>query len=104
MIPDNRSQGRSNSDVSQTLARGLRLLDLIANGREDAPVRDLAAAMGLPRSIVQRLLYTLEAEGYLQRSPTRVGYRLSMKLWSLGCVASRGLSLRDTARPLLEEL
>ena len=61
MIPDNRSQGRSNSDVSQTLARGLRLLDLIANGREDAPVRDLAAAMGLPRSIVQRLLYTLEA-------------------------------------------
>ncbi|HVY59390.1 MAG TPA: IclR family transcriptional regulator [Xanthobacteraceae bacterium] len=91
-------------DFSQTLARGLRLLDLVADGREGVPVRELAAAMQLPRSIVQRLLYTLEAEGFLERSPTQVGYRLSVKLWGLGCAAIRRLNLRDVARPALEDL
>jgi hypothetical protein len=61
MTTDNRTKAPNGS---QTLARGLKLLDLIADGREGVPVRDLAAAMKLPRSIVQRLLYTLEAEGF----------------------------------------
>lgn len=92
------------SESSQTLARGLKLLDLVADGREGAPVRDLAATMRLPRSIVQRLLYTLEAEGYLERHPSGVGYRLAIKLWGLGCAAIRRFDVRDAARPTLEAL
>jgi len=101
MIPDNRTKA---PEVSQTLARGLTLLELIADGREGVAVRELALAMGLPRSIVQRLLYTLEAQGFLQRHPSQVGYRLAIKLWSLGCAAVRGLNLREVARPFLEDL
>jgi len=67
-------------------------------------VRELAAAMGLPRSIVQRLLYTLEAEEFLERHPSQVGYRLAIKLWRLGCQSIRRLSVRDLARPHLEAL
>jgi IclR family KDG regulon transcriptional repressor len=105
MTSDNRTNGRTKpSEGSQTLARGLKLLDVIAEGREGVPVRDLAAAMGLPRSIVQRLLYTLEAEGFLERHPLQVGYRLAIKLWRLGCQSVRRLSVRDLARPHLEEL
>ena len=100
-MTDNRTKA---SDGSQTLSRGLKLLDLIAEGREGVPVRDLAAAMGLPRSIVQRLLYTLEAEGLLERHPSQVGYRLAIKLWRLGCQSIRRLSVRDLARPHLEAL
>jgi IclR family transcriptional regulator, KDG regulon repressor len=100
-MTDNRTKA---SDGSQTLSRGLKLLDLIADGREGAPVRDLAAAMGLPRSIVQRLVYTLEAEGYLERHPSQVGYRLAIKLWQLGCRSIRRLSVRELARPHLEAL
>ncbi len=91
-------------EFSQTLARGLRLLDLIANGNEGVPVRDLVAKMGLPRTIVQRLLNTLEAEGYLERHPSQSGYRLAIKLWSLGCNAIHRLGVREIARPYLEEL
>jgi IclR family transcriptional regulator, KDG regulon repressor len=101
MTTDNRTK---TSEGSQTLSRGLKLLDLIADGREGVPVRDLAAAMGLPRSIVQRLLYTLEAEGFLERHPSQVGYRLAIKLWQLGCQSVRRLSVRDLARPHLEAL
>jgi IclR family KDG regulon transcriptional repressor len=91
-------------ESSQTLSRGLRLLDLIADGREGVAVRELAAAMALPKSIVQRLLYSLEQEGYLARHPSQVGYRLTLKVWGLGCVAVRRIDVRDVARPSLEEL
>ncbi len=91
-------------ESSQTLARGLQLLQAVADGREGLPVRDLAQACGLPRSIVQRLLVTLEAEGFLEKHPTQVGYRLGIKLWGLGCAAVRRLSVREVARPYLEEL
>lgn len=101
MKTDNRTKV---PEGSQTLSRGLKLLDLIADGREGVPVRDLAAAMGLPRSIVQRLLYTLEAEGFLERHPSQIGYRLAIKLWQLGCQSVRRLSVRDLARPHLEDL
>jgi IclR family transcriptional regulator, KDG regulon repressor len=91
-------------ESSQTLSRGLKLLDLIAGGREGVAVRELAAAMALPKSIVQRLLYSLEQEGYLARHPSQVGYRLTLKVWSLGCAAVRRIDVRDVARPSLEEL
>jgi IclR family transcriptional regulator, KDG regulon repressor len=92
------------ADSSQTLTRGLKLLNLIAEGHEGVPVRELVARMQLPRSIVQRLLYTLEAEGFLERHPSQAGYRLAIKLWSLGCASIRRLSVRDVARPYLEDL
>jgi IclR family KDG regulon transcriptional repressor len=101
MRTDNRTKPK---DASQTLARGLQLLDLIADGREGMAVRELAVAMRLPRSIVQRLVYTLEAEGYLERDPSQVGYRLAIKLWGLGCASIRRLSMRDVARPELEDI
>jgi len=91
-------------ESSQTLSRGLKLLDLIASGREGVAVRELAAAMALPKSIVQRLLYSLEQEGYLGRHPSQVGYQLTLKVWSLGCSAVRRVDVREVARPSLEEL
>lgn len=91
-------------DASQTLARGLRLLQAIADGGEGVAVRELARKAALPRSIVQRLLYTLEVEGFLERHPSQIGYRLAIKLWGLGCAAVRRLSVRDVARPYLEDL
>lgn len=98
------TDNRTKPELSQTLARGLTLLQLIADGREGVAVRELAAVMQLPRSIVQRLLYTLEAEGFLERHPSQVGYRLAIKMWSLGCAAVRRLDVREAARPELEQL
>jgi len=99
MKTDNRAK-----KLSQTLTRGLRLLELVAGARQGVTVRELAAAMRLPRSIVQRLLYTLEAERFLERDSAQRGYRSSMKLWSLGCAAIRRLNVREIARPFLQDL
>ena len=59
----------SNGNVapSQTLDRGLACLDLIAASDHAVSVDDAAAALGLHRSIVYRLLRTLEGRHLVER-------------------------------------
>jgi DNA-binding IclR family transcriptional regulator len=90
--------------TSQTLLRGLKILELTASGKSNLPIRELAKEVNLPRSIVHRLVSTLEGEGYIQKNSTNPGYRLGTKLWSLGCAAIQGLEIREVARPYLEDL
>jgi DNA-binding IclR family transcriptional regulator len=90
--------------TSQTLLRGLKILELTASGKSNLPIRELAKEINLPRSIVHRLIATLEGEGYIQKNPVNPGYRLGTKLWSLGCAAIQGLEIKEVARPYLEDL
>lgn len=90
-------------EKSQTLARGLQLLELVAQN-PDLSIRELAAKLKLPRTIVHRLISTLEGEKYIQRNGGRRGYSLGNKLWSLGCAAAQGTDLKALARPQLEDL
>jgi IclR family KDG regulon transcriptional repressor len=88
---------------SQTLCRGLQLLEVIAKN-SNLSIRELAAKVSLPRSIVHRLTATLESEKYIQKNSAQPGYRLGIKLWSLGCVAVQGTEMKEIARAELEDL
>src|SRR5262245_27504430 len=79
--------------TSQTLLRGLKILELTASGKSDLPIRELAKEANLPRSIVHRLISTLQDEGYIQKNTANPGYHLGSKLWSLGCAAIQGLEI-----------
>ena len=46
---------------SQTLDRGIRILEHLATAGGPQPIADIAAALGLHRSIAYRLVRTLEA-------------------------------------------
>ena len=54
-------------ETSQTLDRGLRLLQLLAETPGGLTVTGLAAQLGVNRTIVYRLLATLEQHGYARR-------------------------------------
>jgi DNA-binding IclR family transcriptional regulator len=96
---------RSNAkDTSQTLVRGLKILELIASGKNRLSIREIAEKVNLPRTIVHRMIATLEREHYLKRNLETQGYRLTTKLWSLGCAAVQGLEIKDIGRGPLEEL
>lgn len=88
---------------SQTLLRGLQLLEVVAKNSE-LSIRELAGKVDLPRSIVHRLIATLESEKYIQKNSPQPGYRLGTKLWSLGCVAVQGTDMKEIARAPLEDL
>jgi DNA-binding IclR family transcriptional regulator len=91
-------------DTSQTLVRGLNILELIATGKNRLSIREIAEKVKLPRTIVHRIIATLERQNYLRRNSETQGYRLTTKLWSLGCAAVQGLEIKDIGRRPLEVL
>lgn len=86
---------------TQTLVRGLEVVDAVAEGA--ATLIDLATAIGLTRSTTHRLAATLVERRYLDFS-RRDGYTLGPKLLELGYVTGRRKDLPRVAREHLEAL
>ena len=95
------SEEKSQSPGTQTLMRGLALLECVADGIGD--VKGISARLGTPRSTTHRMLNSLVAEGYLHHIPYR-GYLLGPKLIRLGVIALEQRPLTAIARPHLERL
>lgn len=90
------------SQGSQTLDRGLRILEVLA--REDSgeglTISELAARLDVGRAVVQRLVTTLEKRRFVARDGSRV--RLGLGIHRLaGAVVP---ALRERARPILAAL
>lgn len=86
---------------SQTLQRGLDLLDQVIDG----PIKlaDLSERMGLTRSTTHRLANALVDRGFLTFLP-REGYQLGPKLLQLGFLAQAQADVVQIARPHIEAL
>lgn len=86
---------------SQTLHRGLDLLDQVIDG----PIKlaDLSERMGLTRSTTHRLANAMVERGFLTFLP-REGYQLGPKLLQLGFLAQSQADVVQIARPHLEAL
>ncbi len=87
--------------ASQTLGRGLDVLEQVASGPVALGV--IAHRLGLSRSTVHRLATSLLERRYLTLAPRR-GYCLGPKLLELGSVARGQIGLVRTARPIMEAL
>ncbi len=89
----------------KSLAKALRLLKLFTLQRNAWAAEDMVAALGFHKSSVQRILATLENEGFLSRAaPRRTEYRLGPDILFLGNVAEMSLDLRSVARPIMLDL
>ncbi len=88
---------------SQSLERGLAILSCFTPERTLLGIAELADMLGMSRSTTHRYVITLVALGYLRQGARRK-YRLAMHVTELGLSAMNGTSLREHARPDLEEL
>lgn len=61
---------REPAQGSQTLARGLRALEIIGEAPAPLTVTQLADAIGIHRSMAYRLITTLETHGFVARTPS----------------------------------
>ncbi|HEY4615371.1 MAG TPA: IclR family transcriptional regulator [Citricoccus sp.] len=69
MTPSSGSPGSPGTPAphSQTLSRGLRMLELVVSAPEPPTIAEVAAQLGVHRSIAYRILRTLEDHGLVTR-------------------------------------
>ena len=88
---------------SQTLDRGLRILEHLAAAGSPRPVMEVATAVGLHRSITYRLLRTLEDRGFVERDDAgRFGLGLAVSVLARGVRTSLQASATARLTPLVE--
>lgn len=89
------------TEISQTLDRGLRVLGVLADSPGGLSITEIAAAVGVNRTVVYRLVATLEQHGLARRDSAG---RLHVGLAVLAL--ARGLQpvLRELAMPVLRAL
>lgn len=75
-----------------------------ADGPGGMRLTDIAAAAGLPKPTVHRLLRALIDEGMVAHDPATRRYSLGLALFSLAASAGNPHNLRDLARPSLLRL
>ncbi len=88
---------------SQSLERGLAILECFTPERRVWGIAELADELGMSRSTTHRYALTLTELGYLLRAPRR-RYRMGLRVTNLGLSALSSTSLSQHARPYLEEL
>jgi DNA-binding IclR family transcriptional regulator len=86
---------------SQTLERGLAVLDLLGQHPGGLSVSQVTAASGMNRSIVNRLLVSLQRTGFASRDEQG---RYSVGPSALSLARGGRTALREIARPLLHRL
>jgi DNA-binding IclR family transcriptional regulator len=89
---------------SQSLERGLDILEMIEAENGDIGVRELARRVGLSPTIVQRLVSSLAARGYIEKNSETSRYRLGHRSMILGASGERGVDYAATARRELDRL
>lgn len=86
---------------SQTLARGLRILDLLAEAPGAMSVASLAESLGVHRSVAYRLVRTLEESSYVARDAAG-SYLIGPHIAALS--RSVAPDLQSAAQPELRQL
>jgi IclR family transcriptional regulator, KDG regulon repressor len=86
----------------QSLERGLAVLEvLVKNG--PSGVTNLSAELEMDKTIVHRLLVTLQSMGYVSQDSNRK-YAVGPKLRLIGAKVLTGLNVRQLALPYMERL
>ena len=99
------SPGTKNDDryLVPGLVRGLAILQAFNQQAQEMTITEIAEILEVNRSSAFRLIYTLEACGYLRKASQKT-YALDSKVMELGFNSLSKLSLLDLSTPLMKEL
>ncbi|MGH3509671.1 MAG: IclR family transcriptional regulator [Nocardioidaceae bacterium] len=89
------------AETSQTLARGLHVLQVLAESPHGLTVTGLAERIGVNRTVVYRLVTTLEQSGFARRDGSG---RVHVGLAVLSLASAVQPVLRELTNPVLREL
>ena len=91
--------GGDSRAVLRTVDRALRVLEIFAGPKRDWSYADLTRASGIHKTILYRLLATLEARAFVERDPRSRVYRVGPRLRQLASWDDEIQLLLRTAAP-----
>ncbi len=86
------------------LVRGLQILSQFNRREREITGAEFARRLSLPRASVFRMLYTLEANGFLERAADGVSYKLGLGVLRLGFELLASMELTEMGLPIIEAL
>lgn len=89
--------------VPATLGNLLRLMEELTQF-DSVGVTRIAQHLQIPTANAYRLLRVLERTGYVEQLPRSKQYRLTLKLFELGCEVANRTTIRDVAAPEMERI
>ena len=93
-----------NKSHVQSLARALRLLEVLAGEKQEIALSEIAEKLDWPKSTVHGLLATLRDYRYVEQSDANGRYRLGIRLFELGHKAAKNWGIREVALPVMQKL
>jgi IclR family KDG regulon transcriptional repressor len=88
----------------QSLARGLKILELMSEAEDGVGVVELGRELDIDKSSALRLLQTLATYGFAERDADTRRYRLGPQIVNLSRNMLNRMPLRDQAKPFLRHL
>jgi PcaR/PcaU/PobR family beta-ketoadipate pathway transcriptional regulator len=95
---------KEDSQFVEAIARGLKVLSALTESESELTLTQLSQRLGSSKSTMQRLTYTLQRLGYLDRNPETKKFRFGPKALTFAFSVIRGFDLRKAARPYLERV
>ncbi len=88
----------------QSLARGLKIMQLMADSNGCIGVTELADQLGVNKGTASRMIQTLKSYGFVEKAQDGRRYQLGPVLVQLSRSVINRMPLRETAKPYLHEL
>jgi IclR family pca regulon transcriptional regulator len=95
--------GRPSERYSQSLKRGLDILEYFTPERPELGIAEMADSLRMSRPTTHRYVSTLVALGFLEQGPSRK-YRLGLRVTDLGMSALNSMGLREHSHSPLKKL
>ena len=88
----------------QSLARGLKILNLLGQSQEGISITELSEFLGVDKGSASRLVSTLINYGYVEKDELTRRYHVGSQVVSLSRSVLARLPLREAAKPFLRQM
>lgn len=93
-----------NNEGLLVIERMATILDFFRLDDTEWSITEIARQTGLNKSVVYRLVHSLELQGFMKKDPETKKYSLGMRFFELGQIVGAGMNLRNIARPIMYDL
>ncbi len=87
-----------------SLERGLDILEIIARGPQEMALTEVARQSEFSLPTTHRILAALKSRGYVVQNPDSLKYRPTFRLFELGCLVMRKMTVAEEALPVMRRL